>query len=150
MTNKLRCFIFVCVFAIFLLLMGCSDGATKAEIFVAVEKEHPTIIQCMQTNNYDDCKKISIVKEITQYDDYVDFYCGGSGMGGQTSYRGFYYFENDELEYIQVCLGELIDGNGGNMFIPCGNGYLWQEKGGDNTFYFEKIANHIYYYEQEF
>ena len=150
MKSKTSRFVLIALSVVFLILTGCSDRATKAEIFALVEENRSTIIENIQTCQLDNGKKISIVKETTPHDGYIDFYCGGSGMGGQTSYCGFYYFENDELENVQACLGKLIAGDHGVTFVPHGDGYVWEENDGDNMLYFEKIADHFYYYEQKF
>ena len=71
----------------------------------------------------------------------VDFTCFYRGFGSQTSYQGFYYSADDTPR-----------GMGGTdlSFRKQGKGLQWEEAGGDNTCYIEKIFNNWYYFEQSF
>jgi hypothetical protein len=77
---------------------------------------------------------------------YIEFSCGGSGFGPSTSYSGFYYSANGEQNslnsYFLLCTE--------NDLIPEGNGWIYKQKGGDNSYYTEKISANFFYYEASF
>ena len=75
-------------------------------------------------------------------DGYIEFYCGGVGIGSNTGYYGFYYSTNNEVNGLW-----FIDEK---ELIFNGIGYLYKEKDGDNTYYTEKITDNFYYYEGHF
>lgn len=139
------------VFMIILLLSGCNDKSSKETIINSVNKNHEIILQSIEQNDFSGCKMISIIKEINSHNNYIEFYCGGTGMGGETSYCGFYYFDNDDIQHIMDTLSIFMKGEPNKIaFIQEGEGYVWKDAQSDNLIYFEKITNHFYYFEQEY
>lgn len=74
-------------------------------------------------------------------DDMVEFCTGSFGLIPSTTYKGFYYSEDDEPHGFQDVPVE---------FVKSGNGWSWAESEGDNTQYTERIAAHWYWYEAKF
>lgn len=132
-----------------MLFTGCNDEPSKNDIITAVNQNCSTFVQCIENDNYDKCKTISIIKEIIDHNEFIEFYCGGSGLGGETSYKGFYYFDDGSIDNITNLLGNYI-GNDNLTFAKSGSGYLWVEDNGDNSLYIEIITDHFVYFEQCF
>lgn len=74
----------------------------------------------------------------------VEFSCGGAGIGSATSYVGFYYSPNDDMNELW-CAPPFF-----SSLTPSGNGFEWHEQNGDNSYYTEHICEHFYYYEASF
>ncbi len=136
-------------FALFLCLVifmgtfsACSNNLTnKGDIIKVFSKNKEIFTEAVQSNNFEQAKKISGIQDVYVGDDYIDFVCGGSGMGSSTYYYGFFYSAHDNLTAW----------NGGactkDELVENGNGFRWEEKDGDNTYYVEKIGEHFFYYE---
>jgi len=74
-------------------------------------------------------------------DSSINFYCGGRGLGSETSYYGFFYSADDDMTAIWCS---------GSPLTRKGKGWEYQQPDGDNSYYTEKIADHFYYYEAHF
>ena len=146
-----RAVIFVLVIMLCLSFAGCNDELSKEDIISLVNNNKDTILQDVSEGDFSNCEKIPKIKEITKHDNYVEFYCGGKGMGGETSYCGFYYFANDDLQAVLNVLAQLIGGADTDVEVTAeGNGYIWRAAEGDNSLYVEKIDNNLYYYYQSY
>ena len=146
-----RAVIFVLVIMLCLSFAGCNDELSKEDIISLVNDNKDTILQDVSEGDFSNCEKIPKIKEITKHDNYVEFYCGGKGMGGETSYCGFYYFANDDLQTVLNELAQLIGGADTDVeFTAEGNGYIWRAAEGDNSLYVEKIDNKLYFYYQSY
>lgn len=136
------------IIVIFLILFcsGCllRDNLEKENIFEVVQENKKVILQDIKNNNYKQTLKINGIKEINPKteDGYIEFYCGGVGIGSNTGYYGFYYSTSNEVNGLW-----FIDEK---ELIFNGIGYLYKEKDGDNTYYTEKITDNFYYYEGHF
>lgn len=74
-------------------------------------------------------------------DRYVEFYTGGAGLGPYTNYWGVVYTTGDEPVGFQgMRAGGVWDGEG----------WLWEEVGGDNWSYIRELDEHWYAYEMHF
>lgn len=136
---------------IFLLLSGCNDRPSKETIIDSVNENYEMILQSIKKNDFSSCNMISVIKEINSHNNYIEFYCGGTGMGGETSYCGFYYFDNDDIQHIMNTLSIFIKGEKNKIsFMQEGEGYVWRDTQSDNSIYFEKITDHFYYFEQKY
>ncbi len=71
----------------------------------------------------------------------VDFTCQTKGFGASTDYYGFYYSADDLPRGFQ---GSTL------TFTPYQDGLRWEEPGGDNSCYLEKLAQNWYYFEMHF
>lgn len=132
-----------CQYLVFPIMVALSDDrASKEEILTFVQEHQNLIVSCIEQKDYSSLDSYSIVKGIDEYGDHIDFNCGGSGMGSQTNYCGFYYSADDDLNAVWCApLEELI---------PQGNGYYYHEEIGDDFYYVEYICDHFYYYAAHF
>ena len=80
---------------------------------------------------------IKIQKSVNR-PDMVEFECWAFGIVPASTYKGFYYSENDEPIPFQGVMQKLT---------ADGNGWAWQEPESDNHGYTEKIMDNWYYYE---
>ena len=130
---------------IFYLLVAMGDDrADKEDIFVYVRENEDALSQAIENGTYSDFENEGVIKDISADDEVVGFYCGGAGMGGETSYIGFYYSPKNDMAAIW-CAPESAED-----LIPSGNGYEWLEPHGDNRYYTEHICGNFYYYEASF
>ncbi len=85
------------------------------------------------------------VKDITLWDNAqgrcVEFYMGGAGFGSSTAYWGVIYTTGTGPVGFQ---GDVQD------YVRDGEGWSWQETGGDNWSYVLPLAPHWYAYEMHF
>ena len=72
----------------------------------------------------------------------VEFSMGGSGMGSSTTYWGLQYVPSGERLGFQ---GLRLEG-----WISDGDGWRWEESGGDNRCYIQELDEYWYYYEMSF
>ncbi|MBQ8323577.1 MAG: hypothetical protein IJY89_04580 [Clostridia bacterium] len=126
---------FCLLFALCLCLTSCGMPG-KEEIRELVLENRELLESCAEKGDF--AEAAFLVGSISESEKYVDFSCGGKGMGGETAYCGFFYIPSDDpLDFF----GKLT---------PSGEGYLWVEwehGEGDNTVYLEKIFDCFYYYE---
>ena len=74
-------------------------------------------------------------------DGMVEFCTSSFGLVPSTTYKGFYYSEDDEPHGFQNVPVE---------FVKSETGWSGAESEGDNTQYTERIATHWYWYEAKF
>ena len=85
------------------------------------------------------------VQDVTFWDyegTAVEFSMGGSGRGSSTTYWGIQYVPSGERLGFQ---GSRLEG-----WISDGDGWRWEESGGDNRCYIQELDERWYYYEMEF
>ena len=85
------------------------------------------------------------VRKVTFWDHgetAVDFSLGAWGLGGGTRYWGVQYVPSGALLGYQ---GAALEG-----WTPEGEGWLWEEDGGDNRCYVQALDEGWYYYEMAF
>lgn len=109
-----------------------------------VEAHEEMLISCIQSGDYASAERSILIREVNVEEDHVDFRCGASGFASQTSYRGFFYSEHDDMYAVWCAPPE------GGQLIREGDGFFWEETEGDNRYYVEKICGHFYYYEGSF
>ena len=68
-----------------------SGGTSKGEIFNIVEENHEALIDYIQTGNLEYANEIKGIESVSSNEKFIEFNCGGKGMGSETSYWGFYY-----------------------------------------------------------
>ena len=122
------------------------DRAEKSDIVSYVKENEKLLIDCIGNKDFSAIKQNNFIQDInpTPEKDFVEFSCGGAGFGSATQYCGFYYSADDDM--TEIWCSPTDDG----PLCKSGDGYLWKEKDGDNTYYTEKICGHFYYYEASF
>lgn len=81
-------------------------------------------------------------QDVCRFDDVVSFEYGGWGLGSSTRYWGVNYVADNRLVGFQ---GVPMEGA-----VPDGEGWLWEQDGGDNRCYVEQLAPCWYYFEMKF
>ena len=94
------------------------------------------------------------IRDVEIHDRYVDFYCGGSGLGSQTNYTGFFYTPDDDplamwRQNDYSCYVLTPDD-----FVQTEEGWEYREHDhnefGDNYYSVRKLAPNYYYYYLHF
>lgn len=120
------------------------DRATKAEIIAFVQEQEDALLQAVESGDYAAFADGELIRDIEQDQEIVDFFCGGAGIGSNTSYVGFYYTSTHDMTALWCAPGDS------SALVASGNGYEWQEPAGDNRYYTEHICGNFYYYEADF
>ena len=122
---------------------GNSDALSKDQIISLVQDHHDFLLRCITDDDPDRAKEVAGVQSVRiKKNEYVEFYCGGSGLVPSSSYYGFYYSPDDIPLAVDVTLTDNLG--------PRGNGFGWEEPGGDNRYYTERIMENWYYYESHY
>ncbi len=119
-----------------------NDLPSKKRVFALVNENHALLWEAIWTNEYEKALAIKGIQNVHVYDDAIEFYCGGSGMGSQTRYRGFYYSADNTLSGLDFCRESGLSREE--------KGFSYYEKDGDNSYYTEKIRDNFFYYEAQF
>ena len=115
------------------------------------EKDFDALDAVMKSEQYDDLMQLGWIKDVDVHEaeNFIDCYCGGSGMGSQTNYTGFVYTPDDDPL-------SMWRQNGYNSvltpadFVKTEDGWEYSERdhdpNGDNLFIIKKLAPCYYYY----
>ena len=125
-------------------LSSCSLNLTeKSDIISLYQNNEEVFLQAGESGDFSAIEDIKGVQSVYISEEYVDISCGGEGFGASTHYYGIFYSTNDDRCAIDVAgpMDELIEH---------GEGFLYQEEGGDNQYYVEPLGNRFYYYEAHF
>ena len=135
---------FLALFAMFIALSACSYNLTeKSDIISLYQKNEKIFLLAAENGDYSAIERIKGVQKVLVLDTYIDIQCGGAGFGPGTHYYGIFYSADDNLCTIDVAGPR-------DKLVEHGEGYLYQEKSGDNRYYVEPLGNHFYYYEAHF
>lgn len=141
---KIVLILFICIIAITQFYRF--TNSEKRKIKTIVNSNLDVLSESVDNNNYNKAHKIEGIEKIRPYylgdnNEFVDFYCYGSGLAPSSIYYGFYYANPDEPTGFQATRVELESD---------GHGWKWEESNGDKYYYTEKIVDHRYYYEAGF
>ena len=144
--------LFLCLMTV-LSFASCSfpnpfdDRARKEDIFAYVKENEDALLDAINKDDFLTIRTSTRIIQLIDDDEigrgFVDFDCGGSGFGSETSYCGFYYSDDDNMTEIWCAPSGVSLGKSGS-------GYEWHEENGDNTYYTENICGHFYYYEASY
>lgn len=125
-------------------LSACSRNLTeKSDIISLFQKHEEAFLQAANSGDYSSVERIRGVRSVYISETYVMIECGGAGLGPSTHYYGIFYTGDDNLFAVDAAEPE-------GKWVEHGEGYLYQEDGGDNRYYVEPLGNHFYYYEAHF
>ena len=131
--------------AVFLFLVATGDdSADKNDVFEFVRDNEEELLKAIENGDFSAFENKGFIKDIEPDEAFVDFSCGGAGVGSGTSYVGFYYTADKDMTAVWCAPPP------NSLLIPSGNGFGWQEPNGDNRYYTEHICGHFYYYESSF
>lgn len=129
----------------FLFLVAAGDDrADKDEIFEFVREQEEELLEAVEDGDFSSFENQGFIKDIDAEQAAVDFSCGGAGAGSGTSYVGFYYTADRDMAAVWCAPPSA------GSLTGSGDGYEWQEPGGDNRYYTEHICGNFYYYEASF
>ncbi len=132
----------------------CNDEKSFDSLNKSFLRDFSVIEAAVMNEQYDDATSLGWIKSVDVSDGYVDFYCGGSGMGSQTNYTGFFFTpdddplamwsKNDPVHHVMTAAD----------FIETVDGWEYRERDhnekGDNVFIVRKLAPCYYYYYLHF
>lgn len=131
--------------AYFLLLIAAGDNrADRTEIFGFVRENEEALMTAIEEGDFSALENTGFIRDIEADATVVDFSCGGFGVGSSTSYVGFYYTRNGDMTSVWCAPGSA------ELLLPSGEGFIWCEENGDNTYYTEHVCGNFYYYEASF
>ena len=108
------------------------ETSTSSDSYEAKEKNENNIIKKYLGNK-------TIVKSVYAYNDNIlQYYCGGSGFVGGSTYTGFYFSKNDTPYAMEFDGCELTEIQS--------DVFEWQNEDGSHKFHTEKIRDNWYYY----
>ena len=132
----LLCFVFI--------FTACSKNLTeKSDIISLYQNNEETFLQAANSGDYSTVENIRGVQSVYISEKYVKISCGCAGFGPSTHYYGIFYSADGDMCAIDVAGPE-------DELVESGDGYLYQESGGDNRYYVEALVNNFYYYEADF
>ena len=143
-----------CVLAIcsVLTLSGCLGNDEKSfdSVYKHFLRDGEVIASAVENGRPEDALSLRWIESADESDGYVDFSCGGSGIGSQTNYTGFFYTPGDDpLAMWRKSGSAAISG-----FQETEDGWEYRESehgvGGDNVFLVRKLAPCYYYYHLHF
>lgn len=111
-------------------------GVSKNDIATVVNNNQETLLADIQTKNFSASMMIPRVNQVTDNGTYIDYNCGGSGLGSETNSFGFYYIANDDITSVND-----------KEWTAEGEGFIQREEDSDDTLYLEKICDNFYYYD---
>lgn len=124
-------------------LMTTSGLTSRDAVVRMYEKNEDAFLNAAATGDFSALKEIRGVEDVSAHEDYVDFFCGGSGMGSNTQYYGIFYSPDDNMCKVWGApYNEKLE--------PENGGYRWKEPDGDNEYYVEPLGNHFFYYEEKY
>ena len=131
----------VCFLVIARLLTSCSAEASRGSILRYVENHQEELEERVERADFEGIGYP--VLEVNAAEECIEFECGGSGFGPETSYWGFFYSAEDNIHAVWCAPPR-------GTLRPDGDGWSWQESDGDNEYYIQHIVGHFYYYEASF
>ena len=130
---------------LFLFLVATTDdSADKDEVFDFVSENEEELLKAIESGDFSGFENQGFIKDIDADEKVVDFSCGGAGVGSGTAYVGFYYTAENDMAAVWCAPPSA------SSLTPSGNGFVWQERNGDNRYYTEHICGNFYYYEASF
>lgn len=122
-----------------------SAGQAAEQFYLQEEEFNRAARQALAQGNVDGVKKPVGVRDITLWNNErercVEFSMGSAGFGSSTAYWGVIYTTGTGPLGFQ---GDVQD------YVWEGEGWSWQEEGGDNWSYVIPLAPHWYAYEMHF
>lgn len=125
-------------------IIGSSDDTASKEDTISFVKEHQNeLLSRIEQGECSTLEGYGIIKSVYETDDFVEFYCGGSGFGSQTNYSGFFYAKNGYMNAVRsdISLDTMVEKDGG---------YYWHDEVGDNTYFVVHICDRFYYYYEHY
>ena len=137
--------LFIILLPVLLLLLFVGRATVfsrQAVITRTVCKNQTQLLQYIEAGEPRRSEQLHGIRIVRTYPEgLVEFCCDGMGLGSATSYYGFYYAPDGRMDALWCA---------GTPLVSHGQGWLYEEKGGDNRYYTEHITGDFYYYEASF
>lgn len=138
--------IFISIILVLIVFRKYNNYRVKNNIIKLVNNNLAFLNASIENDDYEKIYEIEGVEDIREYpladkEVYIEFFSKGYGIVSSSIYKGFYYVSDDKPRGFQGHSSKLV---------PEGKGWKWEQAGGDNWDYTEKIADHWYYYEAGF
>jgi len=142
--NILICFVFILVLALVAVFLLCRNS--KPLVINYIYKHHTELEQFAESiivNNHYNMSSTYNGWEVYywQENDMVEFVVRRRGIVSASTYEGFYYSPDDRPIGFQGRELEFTEGP---------DGWRWEEIGGDNWNYTEKVAEKWYWFKMSF
>ena len=112
----------------------------------AFHADFDTIDAAVKSGQHTDAAALPWIDSVSPSENYVEFYCGGSGIGSQTNYTGFFFTPDDDPFAMWP--------DSAALFVETAEGWEYRERdhnpGGDNLFRSRKLAPYYYYFYTHF
>ena len=132
-------------------LMGCLDNneMTFDSLKKHFEEDYNVIDKAIKSEQYSNLESLDWIESVYSNVHYVECSCGGSGMGSQTNYTGFFYTPHDDpfaMWRSYVSPGGLS----AKDFTETEDGWVYRQPQGDNEFIAKKLAPGYYYFFEHY
>lgn len=136
--------VWVILLSVLVCVTACSNNLEgKHDVISLFQRNKETFLQAAGSGDWNGVEQIRGIQSVHILETCVKIECGGAGLGPSTQYWGIFYSEEDDLSAADVAGPR-------DQLVVHGNGYLYQENGGDNRYYVEALGDHFYYYEAYF
>ena len=137
------------------LLWTVMDAASSTEkTFEQVKKlfeaDQDAVLAAVRSGQYEDAASLDWIESVDDCGTYVYFACGGSGMGSQTNYSGFFYTPEDDPLVMHRHSNPAMYALNAEDFVQTEEGWEYRESASDNHFIIRRLATGYYYYWEHF
>ena len=139
--KKQAALVFLAVLAVAVIVRLAFPWDRQSRVTRTVTRHQELLMQDIEKGNFTRSARLLTVRSVHPTPHLIEYRCGASGFGSATSYYGFYYAPDGTMDQLWCA---------GTPLIPQGNGWLYEEKNGDNRYYTEEITDGFYYYEASF
>jgi transcription elongation factor Elf1 len=122
-------------------LTACSTNSN--DVITLFQENEAIFLQAANTGDYSQIEVIMGVQNVNVYESHIDIQCNSEGFASETKYCGIFYSAENDLCAVNVAGPK-------DKVVEKGEGYLYQEESGDNSYYVEPLGNHFFYYEADF
>lgn len=116
----------------------------RKRVFDYVFENEALLIDCIRERTLSRLENSGIIEDIYEHETCIEFSCGASGFGSNTSYWGFYYVLSENAETAVRAFFDYAE------LTESGSGLEMREESGDDYFYTENITGRFYYYFQRY
>jgi len=123
------------------LLTGCGATDYKKDVFMLVATHYDVIVTACEQQDAQALLAIDGIQKVNVTDGYILAFCKGAGISTSSQDYGFYYSQDDSPVAVD-CNLEIIRYT--EDLLPYKGGYQCVVNG--NTFYTQRIKDHLYFY----
>ena len=136
-----KCKLYFLMIYMLVTLTACSTNSN--DVITLFQENEAIFLQAANTGDYSQIEAIMGVQNVNVYENHIDIRCNSEGFASETKYCGIFYSVENDLCAVNVAGPK-------DKVVEMGEGYLYQEESGDNSYYVEPLGNHFFYYEADF